>query len=107
MSVCSGVFVLAAAGLLNGRRATTHWRYVAALARQYPLIRIDPDVLYIDEGRILTSAGSAAGIDLGLHIIRRDFGGRVANEVARRLVMPPHREGAWGDFLWEERGTQG
>lgn len=99
LSICSGVFVLAATGLLDGRRATTHWRYAAALARQYPRIMIDPDVLYVDDGKILTSAGSAAGIDLCLHIIRRDFGARVANVVARRLVMPPHREGGQAQFV--------
>ena len=99
VSVCSGVFVLAATGLLNDRRATTHWRYAKELARQYPRIRIDPDVLYVDDGMILTSAGSSAGIDLGLHIIRRDFGAKVANQVARRLVMPPHREGGQAQFV--------
>src|SRR6476659_6557886 len=76
VSICSGVFVLAATGLLDGRRATTHWRYTAALRRQYPRIIIDPDVLYVDEGNVLTSAGSAAGIDMCLHIIRRDRGAR-------------------------------
>jgi AraC family transcriptional activator FtrA len=99
VSVCAGVFVLAATGLLDGKRATAHWRDVASLARQYPRIIIDPDVLYVDEGSILTSAGSAAGIDLGLHIIRRDYGARVANIVARRLVMPPHREGGQAQFV--------
>jgi AraC family transcriptional activator FtrA len=99
VSICSGVFVLAATGLLDGRRATTHWRFAPALARQYPRIEIDPDVLYVDEGRILTSAGSAAGIDLCLHIIRRDHGARVANQVARRLVMPPHREGGQAQYV--------
>jgi len=99
VSVCAGVFVLAATGLLDGKRATTHWRDVASLARQYPRIIIDPDVLYVDEGSVLTSAGSAAGIDLGLHIIRRDYGARVANIVARRLVMPPHREGGQAQFV--------
>jgi AraC family transcriptional activator FtrA len=99
VSVCSGVFVLAATGLLDGRTATTHWRYVDALKRLYPRIRVNPDVLYVDDGDILTSAGSAAGIDLCLHIIRRDFGGRVANQVARRLVMSPHREGGQAQFV--------
>jgi len=99
VSVCAGAFVLAATGLLDGKRATTHWRDVASLARQYPRIIIDPNVLYVDEGSILTSAGSAAGIDLGLHIIRRDYGARVANVVARRLVMPPHREGGQAQFV--------
>jgi len=101
VSICSGVFVLAATGLLNGRRATTHWRYVEALRSKYPEIQVEPDVLYIDEGRLLTSAGSAAGIDLCLHIVRQDFGAEVANRVARRLVMPPHREGGQAQFVPE------
>jgi AraC family transcriptional activator FtrA len=99
VSICSGTFVLAATGLLNGRRATTHWRHTELLGRNYPDIRVDPAVLYVDEGDILTSAGSAAGIDLCLHIIRRDFGARVVNEVARRLVMAPHREGGQAQFI--------
>jgi AraC family transcriptional activator FtrA len=99
VSICSGVFVIAATGLLNGRRATTHWRYTEELARRYPEIQIEPQVLYVDEGSILTSAGSAAGIDLGLHIIRRDFGTVAANQVARRLVMPPHREGGQAQYI--------
>ncbi len=92
-SICSGVFVLAAAGLLEGRRATTHWHHVEALRAGYPGIEVDGDVLYVDEGDVLSSAGSAAGIDLCLHIVRRDFGHRIANMVARRLVVPAHREG--------------
>lgn len=99
VSICSGVFVLAATGLLDGRRATTHWRYTDELSRQYPRISVDPDVLYLDEGRILTSAGSAAGIDLCLHIVRQDYGARIANEVARRLVMSPHRDGGQAQFI--------
>lgn len=99
VSICSGAFVLAAAGLLNGRRATTHWRYAELLARRYPDIRVDPDVLYVDEGDVLTSAGSAAGLDLCLHIVRRDHGGAVANNVARRLVLAPHREGGQRQFV--------
>nr|WP_274389880.1 transcriptional regulator FtrA [Azospirillum doebereinerae] len=99
LSICSGAFVLAAAGLLNGRRATTHWRYAATLADLYPDIRVAPDVLYVDEGNILTSAGSAAGIDLCLHLVRRDFGPDAANSVARRLVVPPHREGGQAQFI--------
>lgn len=99
MSICSGVFVLAATGLLAGRRATTHWRYTERLARSFPDITVAPDVLYVDEGDILTSAGSAAGIDLGLHLIRRDFGRNAANAVARRLVVPPHREGGQAQIL--------
>src|SRR5215510_15396552 len=99
VSICSGVFLLAAAGLLDGKRATTHWRYVDRLSRRYPSINVEPDVLYVDEGRILTSAGSAAGIDLCLHIIRRDYGAEIANQVARRLVVSPHREGGQAQFI--------
>ena len=99
VSICSGVFVLAAAGVLDGRRATTHWRYTEALARRYPRIEVDPDVLYVDEGPVLTSAGSAAGLDLCLHIVRRDHGTAVANDVARRLVLAPHRDGGQRQFV--------
>lgn len=88
LSICSGVFVLAATGLLNGRKATTHWRYIDALKVRYPDIEVVEDVLYQDEGDILTSAGSAAGIDLCLHVVRRDYGMETANSVARRLVIP-------------------
>jgi AraC family transcriptional activator FtrA len=93
------VFVLAAAGLLDGRRATTHWRHIADLRRLYPRIRVEEDVLYVDEGDVITSAGSAAGIDACLHLVRRDFGSRVANTVARRLVMPPHRDGGQTQYV--------
>jgi len=99
LSICSGAFVLAATGLLDGRRATTHWRYADALRRRYPRIEVDPDVLYIDEGALLTSAGSAAGLDLCLHLVRRDWGARVANHVARRLVIPPHRDGGQAQYV--------
>jgi len=99
LSICSGVFVLAAAGLLDGKRATTHWRYAQRLAARFPKIRVEPDVLYIDEGRVMTSAGSAAGIDLCLHVIRKDYGARIANQVARRLVVPPHRDGGQAQFI--------
>lgn len=101
VSICSGVFVLAATGLLNGRRATTHWRDAEALQSKYPDIKVEPDVLYVDDDGILTSAGSAAGIDLCLHIVRQDFGGEIANQVARRLVVPPHREGGQAQFIPE------
>jgi AraC family transcriptional activator FtrA len=94
MSICSGVFVLAASGLLDGRRATTHWRYIETLKTRFPAIDVVEDVLYQDEGDILTSAGSAAGIDLCLHVVRRDYGMEAANRVARRLVIPPHRDGS-------------
>ena len=99
LSICSGAFVLAATGLLDGRRATTHWRYAEALQRRYPTICVDPNVLYVDEGSVLTSAGSAAGLDLCLHLVRRDYGSAIANQVARRLVIPPHRDGGQAQFL--------
>jgi len=99
MSFCSGAFVLAAAGLLHGKRATTHWRYADALKERYPDILVTPDVLYVDEGDVLTSAGTAAGLDLCLHLIRRDFGTEAANMVARRLVVPAHRDGGQAQFI--------
>ena len=99
MSLCSGVAVLAATGLLRHRHATTHWRYVASISNRYPDINFDADVLYIDEGSLLTAAGSAAGIDLCLHVVRGDFGAEAANSVARRLVLPPHREGGQAQFI--------
>jgi AraC family transcriptional regulator, transcriptional activator FtrA len=99
LSFCSGVFVLAATGLLDGKRAVTHWRYAERLARAYPRIAVVPDVLYMDEGSVLTAAGSAAGIDLSLHLIRRDWGVAAANSVARRLVVPAHRDGGQAQFI--------
>ena len=99
LSLCSGAFVLAAAGLLQGRRATTHWRYFEALAARHPGLTLVPDVLYVDEGSILTAAGSAAGLDLCLHLVRRDWGPAVANQVARRLVVPPHRAGGQAQYV--------
>jgi len=99
LSICSGVFVLAAAGLLDGKRATTHWRHAPYLKSLYPDIQFEEDVLYVDEGNVITSAGSAAGIDACLHLVRRDFGSKVANSVARRLVMPPHRDGGQAQYI--------
>ena len=99
LSSCSGVFVLAASGLLDGKCATTHWRYVEALAKHYPAVRVNPYVLYVDEGSLLTSAGSAAGIDACLHLVRRDYGAKVANLVARRLVVAAHRDGGQAQFV--------
>jgi len=99
VSICSGVFVLAAAGLLDGKRATTHWRYTDALRARYPSIRVEPDVLYVREGRVFTSAGSAAGIDLCLELVRLDHGAEIANQVARRLVVAPHRDGGQAQFI--------
>lgn len=98
-TLCSGALVLAASGLLDGRRATTHWRYAVELRQRHPEIEVTPDVLYVDNGRTLTAAGSAAGIDLCLHIVRQDFGVEAANSVARRLVVPPHRDGGQAQFI--------
>lgn len=94
LSICSGVFILAAAGLLNGKQATTHWRYTEELQQRFPQIQVVEDVLYIAEDNVFTSAGSAAGIDLCLHVVRLDYGLEIANQVARRLVIQPHRDGA-------------
>jgi AraC family transcriptional regulator, transcriptional activator FtrA len=99
VSICSGVFLLAAAGLLDGGEAATHWRYAEPLARRHPEVRVNADVLYVDAGSVLTSAGSAAGIDLCLHLVRRDHGSAVANAVARRLVIPPHRDGGQAQLI--------
>src|SRR5499427_10200498 len=101
VSICSGAFVLAAAGLLDGKRATTHWRYVDQLKARFPNVQVEPDVLYVDEGSILTSAGSAAGLDLCLHLVRLDYGAEIANSVARRLVVPPHRDGGQAQYVQE------
>ena len=98
-SICTGAFILAAAGLLDGRRATTHWAHADQLAASYPLIDVDPNVLYVEDGGIFTSAGAAAGIDLCLHLVRRDLGSEVANAVARRMVVPPHRDGGQAQFV--------
>jgi AraC family transcriptional regulator, transcriptional activator FtrA len=106
-SICSGVFVLAAAGLLDGRRATAHWANAEALAERYPRVHVDPDVLYVDDGDILTSAGRAAGLDLCLHIIRRDLGAEVANRVARQFVIAPHREGGQAQFIVHPMRAEG
>jgi AraC family transcriptional activator FtrA len=99
VSLCSGAFTLAATGLLDGKRATTHWRFADQLARRHPAVSVDPSVLYIDESPLFTSAGSAAGIDLLLHIVRLDYGPEKANSVARRLVMPAHRDGGQAQFI--------
>jgi AraC family transcriptional activator FtrA len=99
VSICSGAFVLAASGILVGRRAATHWQYGELLATKYPDVIVDREALYVDGGDVLTSAGSAAGIDLCLYLIRRDHGAAVANHVARRLVVPTHREGNQAQFV--------
>jgi transcriptional regulator GlxA family with amidase domain len=99
MALCSGTFALGAAGLLDGRRCTTHWRHAAELARRYPLAEVDPNVLYVCDGRVLSSAGTAAGLDLCLHVMRTEHGAEVANAVARRMVVPPHREGGQAQYI--------
>ena len=99
LSMCTGAFVLAAAGVLDGKRATTHWMWAAELADRYPKVQVDPKVLYVDAGNVMTSAGTAAGIDLMLHVVRLDHGAEVANAVARRMVVPPHRDGGQAQFV--------
>ena len=106
-SICSGAFVLAATGALDGRRATTHWRAAAELARRHPEIDVDPDVLYVDNGHVLTSAGAAAGLDLCLHLVRRDLGADVAARVAREVVMPLERAGGQAQFVVHEPPIEG
>lgn len=98
-SLCTGAFILARAGLLNGREATTHWHHTERLATDYPAVTVNPGVLYIDNGDILTSAGSAASVDLCLHIVRKDFGAEIANLIARGMVVPPHRDGGQAQFV--------
>ncbi|MGY1456414.1 GlxA family transcriptional regulator [Streptomyces sp. SS8] len=98
-SICTGAFVLAHTGLLEGRRATTHWRFAGALAERYPGTDVDPSVLYVDEGQVLTSAGVAAGLDLCLHMVRADHGAAAAAHAARMLVMPPQRTGGQAQFI--------
>lgn len=99
LSVCSGAFVLGEAGLLDERHCTTHWRYTRELARRYPAAKVDPDVLYVDEDPVFTSAGTAAGIDACLYLVRKEQGSRVANGIARRMVVPPHRDGGQAQFV--------
>ena len=110
LSQCTGAFVLAAAGLLDGLRATTHWQYAGQLARRYPEIQVDPGVLYVDQGQVITSAGTAAGIDACLHVVRLEHGAAVANQLARRMVVAPHRDGGQAQFvpvLVDSPGSQG
>lgn len=99
LSICTGAFVLAAAGVLDGRSATTHWRYVQAFRDRFPKVNLQPEVLYVDEGDVITSAGSAAGIDACLHVVRKDHGSAVANIIARTMVTPPHRSGGQAQFI--------
>jgi AraC family transcriptional activator FtrA len=109
-SICTGAFTLAAAGLLDGRRATTHWLHADVLARRWPAVRLDRDVLYTSDGRIFTSAGECAGLDLCLHLVGLDHGSRVANTLARRMVISPHRDGGQAQYIeapFPATGTQG
>jgi transcriptional regulator GlxA family with amidase domain len=99
VSVCAGVFALAQAGLLDGRRATTHWGWAAELAARFPRVEVDPAALYVDEGEVMTSAGLSAGIDLALHVVRKDFGAAVGATAARRMVAAPHRDGGQAQFI--------
>ncbi len=109
VSICTGAFALAQAGILDGRRAATHWRHASELAASFPAVNVDPDVLYVDEGQVLTSAGVAAGIDLCLYLIRADHGSRAANAVARQVVIAPHRDGGQAQYICQpvqaEAGT--
>ncbi|MFE3322461.1 helix-turn-helix domain-containing protein [Nocardia sp. NPDC059195] len=99
LTVCSGAFLAGAAGLLDGRKCTTHWRYVDTLAATFPEATVDPDVLFVDEGNLITSAGTAAGIDACLHLVRREIGTAAANGIARRMVVPPQRDGGQRQFI--------
>lgn len=99
LTVCSGSFVVAAAGVLSGRRATTHWRYADTMSEMYPDIEVDPHVLYVQDGRIITSAGTAAGIDACLHLLRTEIGAELTNKIARRMVVPPQRDGGQAQFI--------
>ena len=108
-AICTGAFALAEAGILDGRRATTHWQHCADLARRFPAVTVDPRVLYVDEGSVLTSAGIAAGLDLCLHLVQRDHGEETAVAVARRMVMPLHRAGGQAQFIppgWDASGDE-
>jgi transcriptional regulator GlxA family with amidase domain len=106
LSVCTGAFALGAAGLLDGRSCTTHWRHAAQLARMYPAAKVDPSVLYVDDGPVISSAGTASGIDACLYLVRKEQGSRVANAIARRMVVPPHRDGGQAQYVDMPVGDQ-
>jgi transcriptional regulator GlxA family with amidase domain len=99
LSVCSGAFALAQAGILEGRRATTHWMHTDRLAADYPAVEVDPDVLFVEDRKVVTSAGTAAGIDAALHIVRKEHGAAAANVIARRMVVPPQRDGGQSQYI--------
>ncbi|MFI8191741.1 GlxA family transcriptional regulator [Streptomyces sp. NPDC085946] len=107
VSICTGAFVLAAAGLLDGRRATTHWQLTGHFRRLFPRVELDPDVLFVQDGRFLTSAGAASGVDACLHLVREDHGSRLANTVARRCVVPPFRDGGQAQYIEQPVPEQG
>jgi transcriptional regulator GlxA family with amidase domain len=107
MSVCTGAFALAHAGVLDGRRAATHWAWAGEMAKRFPAVEVDPDALFVDEGEVLTSAGLSAGIDLSLHVVRRDFGAAAGERVARHMVAAPHREGGQAQFFRPEPPSLG
>lgn len=110
VGLCVGAYALGDAGLLDGRRATTHWSWTGLFAERFPRVRVDPNVLYVDEGQVLTSAGTAAGIDCCLHLVRRLHGAEAANRIARRLVVPPHRQGSQAQYIEQPvlaRGEEG
>ncbi|MFC9502466.1 GlxA family transcriptional regulator [Streptomyces sp. NPDC057002] len=107
VSICTGAFVLAAAGLLDGRRATTHWQVADRFRRMFPLVDLDPDVLFVDDHPFLTSAGAASGVDICLHLVRKDHGSRLANSVARRCVVPPFRDGGQAQYIEQPVPEQG
>ena len=107
VSICTAAFVLAEAGLLDGRRATTHWHVADEFRRRFPHITLDPDVLFVDDGRVLTSAGAASGVDVCLHLVRRDHGSELANKVARRCVVPPFRDGGQAQYIEQPVPEQG
>lgn len=107
MSVCTGAFALAHAGVLDGRRVTTHWGWAGELAKRFPAVRVEPNLLFVDEGDVLTSGGLSAGIDLSLHVIRRDFGAAAGERVARHMVAPPHREGGQAQFFKPQSDARG
>ena len=99
LSVCSGAFALAEAGILDGRRSTTHWMYTDRLAREYPATTVDPDVLFVEDRHVITGAGTAAGIDACLHLVRKELGAAAANVIARRMVVPPQRDGGQAQYI--------
>ncbi|HUB91663.1 MAG TPA: helix-turn-helix domain-containing protein [Dyella sp.] len=106
VGLCLGAFVLAEAGVLDGKLATTHWRWTELFKQRFPDVRLDPNVLYVDQGNVVTSAGTAAGIDCCLHVVRRQYGAEITNRIARTLVVPPHRQGSQAQYIEQPVLTQ-